>query len=220
MYLPKPGSLLIAFVLIHQVAFAQTPLTGKHSITWSPFRIIDFVNPGIEMGYQQLHGKNYASSVSIGYMINFYNTDAFSNYRGLRIALEEKKFVTFGPEFSRNYISAEAVFLTNRYSTVGLFARDTSFNAPTYNDSFRINKQTYSLNLKFGFLLDTRFKNFYVDFSFGAGLKYKSVKRSGLVDPAAPDALPRHPNAYYESNKKGNYFTGNIPANIRLIYCF
>ena len=217
--MPKLTSLLIAFVLMNQIVYAQNEVPGKNSISWSPFRMADPVNPGIELGFERSQGKKYALSISAGYMTRLFDMGSFTNYKGMRLSVEEKAFVPFGPEFSnRNYVSAETVFLNVKYSSSGQFAADTSLNAASYYDSFRVSKQTLALNIKFGFLLDVRIKKFFVDFSVGAGLKYKMVKRNGLIDPDAFELSPRHPNAYFTADKRGNYFTGNLPVNIKLIY--
>ncbi|MBC7937762.1 MAG: hypothetical protein H7Y86_20630 [Rhizobacter sp.] len=92
--------MLIAFMLMSNIVYAQNAMPGKNSICWSPFRIADPVNPRIELGFERSHSKNYALNISAGYMTRFFNMNAFSNYIGVRVSVEEKYFVPFGPEFS------------------------------------------------------------------------------------------------------------------------
>lgn len=54
---------------------AQHPDPGKKNrITFSPVRLVDPVNPGIELGYERLHGKRYATQLSADYCKTLFTT--------------------------------------------------------------------------------------------------------------------------------------------------
>lgn len=58
---------------------AQHPDPGKKNrITFSPVRLVDPVNPGIELGYKRLHGKRYATQLSAGLLQNIIHNQGFN----------------------------------------------------------------------------------------------------------------------------------------------
>ena len=112
----------------------------------------------------------------------------------------------------------ESVYLRVNYFDEGQFIKDTALNTPEYWDTFKVSKQTFSLNLKYG--MQFYFNRFVIDASIGLGIKYKAVNRSEMIDENAYQVGPRHPNAYYEASRAGNYIRPNIPMNIKIGYSF
>ena len=216
----KPPKRLFCFLLVTLSAstiFAQNIVAEQNNqLKLSPFRLIDFVNPGIELSYERRQSARSSTQLSLGLMNDVFKLTPFTDYSGTRISLEEKLF----PKGKTNnqYYSVEAVYLNVRYKANSYFIQDTALRTPEYNDSFRVAKQTFALNVKYG--VQILLKRFVIDVSAGLGLKYKAVERSDIFDPKAYEVTSRHPNAYAFGNKAGNYFTANLPFNVRFGYTF
>ena len=149
-------------------------------------------------------------------MKDFFGLTPTTNYGGTRISFEEKYFP--GKNNGSQYYSLEAVYLNVRYKTNSYFIQDTALGTPEYNDSFRVAKQTFAFNFKYG--IQIPLKRFVIDISAGIGVKYKSVEQMDMLDPKAYEVTSRHPNVYELSNKEGKYFTVNVPINLRFGYTF
>ena len=200
------------FVLGQQTTFEKT-----NQIKLSPFRMIDLVNPGYEISYEKNFRKKLSSQISVTYMNDPFELTQFTNYNGFRASFEEKLFKN-SESNRRDYHSAELVYLNVHYSDMGIFIKDTALRTPEYWDTFKVAKQTFSLNLKYG--VQFYLKRFIIDGCIGLGIKYKDVKRSELIDKNAYQKGPRHPNAYYEASRAGNYISLNVPLNIKIGYSF
>jgi hypothetical protein len=70
---------LIILILLILPAFVTGQAindTYKNRIKISPFRIIDPINPGIEVNFERLHSKSFATQLSAAYM-----TDVLGKFR-------------------------------------------------------------------------------------------------------------------------------------------
>lgn len=88
----------------------------------------------------------------------------------------------------------ESVYLRVNYFDEGQFLKDTALNKPEYLDTFKVSKQTFGLNLKYG--MQFYLNRFVIDANIGLGIKYKVVNRSEMINENAYQVGPRHPNAY------------------------
>jgi hypothetical protein len=207
-------------ILIFYYGFAlgqETARQRTNQIKLSPLRIIDLVNPGFEISFEKVYGANLSSQISVSLMSDPFKLTQFTNYKGFRFSFEEKFFKNSSNN-KRDYYSIEPVYLKLNYSDEGLFIKDTALNTPEYWDTFKVSKQTFTLNFKYG--IQFNFNRFIIDGSIGLGIKYKVVNRSQMIDEKAYQVGPRHPNAYYEASKAGNYIRPNVPMNIKIGYRF
>lgn len=207
----------LLFTLAVSTTFAQgDSVDRKNQLNISPSRLLDFVNPGIEIGYERKHASHASTQLSVGFMKDFFNALVLPGYKGARISLEEKFF--FQVNKSNQYFSVEGVYLNVKQRTSSSFIEDTVLNTPEYVDSFRIAKQTYSLNVRYGVQIPIR--QFVIDFSAGLGVKFKDVEWKDVFDRNAYQVRLPHINFYRITNKEGKYFAVNIPVNLRLGYTF
>jgi hypothetical protein len=218
---------IVFLVVCNQFVLAQNSQNDnrRNQIFVSPLRVVDWVNPGIEIGYQRSYGKNLATLVSVARMVQTfaanvpYGTDIpFTNYKGWRLQAEQKYFLPAQQDKRRRYFAIDVMYLKVNYDADETFAADTGSTTPHYTDDFHLNKTSLSFNVKYGIQLPL--KHFIFDFVAGIGVKYKMVTQNGLTDPNAYRVPPRHPNAYYMANTPGKIFTLSMPANIRVAYEF
>ena len=213
-------TILIFTILIFYCGFAlgQETISQKiNQIKLSPLRVFDPVNPGFEISYEKAYGVNLSSQISVALMSDPFTLTQFTNYKGFRFAFEEKFFKN-SKDNKRHYYSIEPVYLKVNYSDEGQFIKDTALNTPEYWDTFKVSKQTFALNFKYG--IQFNFNHFIIDGSIGLGIKYKIVNRSEMIDEKAYQVRPRHPNAYYKASRAGNYIRPNVPMNIKIGYRF
>ena len=111
--------------------------------------------------------------------------------------------------------------MQNRYENTGRFGSGSVYSDSShtnYVDTFRVKKQTYSLNFKFGWQLFV--KRVSLDFYMGLGIRYKDVRHFDRIKPEDEMESPRHPNIYYITNLEGKYWTISLPLNFRIGWIF
>lgn len=191
-------------------------------------RLIDIVNPGVELSYERCYGKRWSSQIAVARMFMLYEpAHTYQTYSGWRLAAEQKYFfdqeVVKGINLNifkkakkgaleRYYIATEMVFLNVRYK------QDMEF----YNDNDRwwetvaIDKTTMAGNLKIG--LQYRQGRFVIDLCGGVGVKHKSVSYSGISGRDSKKVV--FFSVEQLSNREGDYFTINLPVNLKMGYVF
>jgi hypothetical protein len=198
----------------------------KYIVKMTPLKIVDLVNPGIELSLERRTGNYFATQLMASYLLPFtfedFNTIYKPNIKGYRVAIEEKyyfrKTTPTGP-----YISLELNYLKNRYRTIESFGikniySDSTYNNTNYSDTIRIYKQTFSINFKFGYQFIVNRLSF--DFFAGPGLRYKDVRHLDRINPNDEMQMPREPNEHYITNVNGQFWTFSMPLNIRIGWTF
>jgi hypothetical protein len=213
----KNGSLLL--IAIFQITFLfsqKNNVIKRNQIKFTPFHIIDLVNPGVELSYEKSYATYFSSQLSISYLKDLFKTTPFKNYNGYRLSFEQKRFIK--EKGNRLYYSGELAYLNVNYASTTTYAKDTQRTSPSYIDTFNLKKQTLTFNLKLGFQIPL--KRFVIDVSAGLGIKYKITERSNIDDINAYELLPQSVNAYRLADKGGKYFMPNVPISIKIGYHF
>ena len=215
--------LAVAFIFPASSLFCQSnSRTYKNQLNLSPVRLIDLVNPGVELGYELFHSDRFSSQLSVAYLKEFIDLGAYDDFEGYRISLEEKWF----PErVDKNipYISGELVYYSTTFRDESRFGYKTPWSEPladsyNYTDSYSADKKMIMLNLKLGYQIIV--KRIVFDFSAGLGVKYKDIDHGDRLVPSDKMERPRHPNAYYYATVEGERVTVNIPINIKVGWAF
>lgn len=188
-----------------------------NQIKLSPIRLVDLVNPGIEIGYERRFTDRLATQVTAGWMKEFFQTTPFWNYGGYRFSLEQKYFLR-ERAYKNRYLSLEGVWGKLDYNDQSLFSEDTVWSSPDYTDTFRLSKKTFSISIKYG--VQIPLNRLLFDFSVGFGARHRIATRSGLSNRPHYEHGPRHPNVYYESNREGNSWVPNVAGNLRVAWTF
>lgn len=192
----------------------------------TPPKLWDLINPGIEISYERKTGNYFATQMMVSYLLPISIWDIGDDFKpavqGFSVALEEKfyfrKSAPKGP-----YIGLEFNYMKNQYKDICRFSvknnyLDTTNNNTNYPDTIGIKKQTFSINLKFGYQLFI--KRISLDFYIGLGLRYKDIRHFDRINPNDEMEKPRHPNVYYITNLNGQYWTLSIPINIKIGWTF
>jgi hypothetical protein len=210
--------LFIAATIKTQSAFAQKNEAIETSqISFSPFRIIDPLNPGLELGFEKVYNKRFSTLLSIGYMKDLFHVTPFNNYKGWRSAVEERYYFPIQKR-RRIYLAIDAVYLKANYGYRAWLKHDEVLTPDGYYDPFDVSMKNLSFNCKYGIQLPL--KHFVFDFSTGIGLKYRSVERTGFNDAGDKESMFRHFNFYYNVTKDGHGLRLNVPVNLRIGYSF
>lgn len=211
LYLP---CFLYSLVIITATAKAQQPTQKTSSILqFSPVKLIDPVNPGLELSYEIKYNTRSASQITLTYQHSFLPLKTFSDYGGFKTAFEQKYYLKEEKD-RRVFVSAELAWSKVHYTTSSDFLQDAANPSSKYTDSFRIDKKNITVNFKYGFQFIA--KRFTIEFSGGLGIKHKNVTRSGLINPGAYELKPVDLNAYQLSDRAGEYFILNVPVVFRI----
>jgi len=216
--------LILIFTALTNFCIGQdSTLNFRNQIKFSPLRVIDLVNPGLEISYERKHNNKFSTQLSIANMIGIIYRP-YDNYMGIRLSIEEKKYFLKYKKCFKPYYATEIVYYNTNFTTVSTFGYKNRFVdtlAYTYNyeDTFSVHKTTLALNLKLGFEIQIR-KHFIFEVYAGIGIKYKNVQHGNRLVPSDEMEMPRHPNAYYIAIVEGNYLIINIPANFKIGYLF
>ena len=201
---------------------------GKYSniIKITPLKLVDLVNPSIELSYERLTGRSFSTQLMASCLLPINLVGVIKDFnpeiKGFRFSVEEKfyfkKSAPLGP-----YAGFEFNYLNNQYKDIWNFDvkntnSGTAYNYTNYSDTFGIKKQTFSFNLKFGYQIIT--KRLAIDFYAGLGLRYKDVRHFDRINPNDKMEIPGHPNVYYLTNQEGKYWTISIPLNLRIGWTF
>ncbi len=217
-YHQNPNQLLkkvlicIVTILPHFLSAQDNRAVYKNQIKFSPFRLVDLCDPGIELSYERLYSKRFSTQVSGSYDIDFFGMFAFHAFHGYRLSVEEKYF----PESTgthRKYISLDLVRNNNHYNNELQYMDTTTHEIKS--DGFTIYRKTFSINLKYG--KQIVLNRFIIDWCAGIGIKQRNVTDNGRthIYPRAKGT-----NLLGELEEPGKSTTLNLPINIKIGYIF
>lgn len=214
---PKVFILGISIIILFSNKGYSQHTTGRAAgyLKLSPLKLLDPVNPGLELAFELQYNQKHASQLSFTYQHSFLPEKTITGYGGFKGAFEQKYFLQKKKAQNR-FIATELAWSKVHYTTQADFLLDAADPGSKYTDSFRIDKKNYSINFKYGFQFIT--KRFLVEFSAGLGMKYKSSSRSGLLYPGKYELQSVDPNVYRMANREGNIFILNVPVGFRLGY--
>ncbi|MDB5228704.1 MAG: hypothetical protein JWN78_2897 [Bacteroidota bacterium] len=192
----------------------------KNILKFTPAKIIGISNPAIEITYERRIAKHFATQVMASCLMPvtiFDNVKDFNpKIRGFKFSAEQKYYYT--KKKQRQYIAIEANYMWTRYNAEMSFGNTDTSIADNYLDSFRVRKQTFSINLIWGY--QRVVKRFCFDVFVGLGVRYKSTQHYDRLNPDDVMIAGRHPSVPYYNNKPGKYWTFSFPLNIRLGWAF
>lgn len=190
----------------------------KHQVKISPFRLLDPVHSGIEIGYERKHSPRYSTQFSATFFMRSIYNRAYENYKGYRLGVEEKYFFT--NRTRKIYLSAEAVYQKNSFHTMVGFIHDSTITSPSfrYTDSVKIKRRAVIFNIRTGrqFMI----RQLVTDVSIGIGVRFRKVIYEGKINPDDEPIGSRHPNIHYEANREKNDAAFNLPINLRIGFMF
>ena len=206
----KVIAILIVFSFPLNTIAQRSNRIYKNQIKFSTFRIVDFVNQGIELNYERSHSKKFAFELSAAYMGNIVSTD---NFEGFRIGLEEKRFITQTLK-RKSYVSSQIVYNNSSLKEPEYLGFDTSLNRVNI-PPYTIVKKTAAINVKVGF--EYLLQHVVIDFFIGGGVKYREVKH---IDRKFPFPRPKVGDFFYETKAEGSSWTMNLPFTLKIGYTF
>ena len=216
----KKVIIMFIFVFIGTLVFSQNGEWQKNQIKFSPFRMINMFNPGLEIGYQKNYGQ-FASQISIAYLTNINIFGAGNNRKninGYRVIFEEK--ILLSKTVRRNnrlFISSEI-----GYNNVSLTIENRRF-VPFNTEEFYIG----GCNLKrqsgyFGTKMNMEFRinHLILEWYAGFGIIYQYVqhfnKRNATdrMDFNFEDLI----SPLFE--EEGRYLIPYFPITVKIGYAF
>ncbi|RYD56280.1 MAG: hypothetical protein EOP56_13180 [Sphingobacteriales bacterium] len=189
-----------------------------NQIKLMPIRMIDPVNPGVDVGYERAYGK-WSSYVGVAFMHEFLDMATFTNYQGHRWSFEQKYFFQssrskiFGaPQYERLFTGIELSHLNVQSTESSRYENSARY---IYWDDFDVFKKSYSCNFKIGVQVHISF--FVLECYTGVGFKHRNIQTSGKIDPTAYQIDREF--RYYSVND-GITNTINLPAGFRVGFIF
>ncbi|MFD2871072.1 hypothetical protein ACFS5N_01250 [Mucilaginibacter ximonensis] len=213
--------LLFLFILQADFALAQNkPDTHPNQIFVSPIRLIDPINPGIQIGYQRNYAEKWATVVEVARMTQITPDFYYADYKGWRYQLEQKYFLPNTDDLKfRTYVAVDLAYLNVNFNHNETFAADTGRNTPTYSEKVHVLKTRLAGNAKYG--MQIALKRFVFDFAAGVGGVYRKVKYTGMSNP---NAVYRYTgidmNFDSEGSKPGDDLLPNVALDVRIMYTF
>ena len=205
----------------------------KNSIVFSPFNLIDPINPSLQIGYQRLLSDYVELQMEYGHIINkalFHyvinpdeSKDDYSN-KGFKLRIELKTYFRKDP-FLRYYLSGELFYLENVSKVQNQFLvsdpnYDYSFDLPDdgeqygYTDYFTNSKTKYGFNSKLGMKVVT--KPLFFETYIGVGIAYRNnihTDRENINDEP-------YDTSFLNDNIPKGMFIFNLPLNFKIGYVF
>ena len=215
--------------------FSEPPIIYKpNSIVFSPFNLLDAVNPSFQLGYERMINPKWAAQIEGGYIINKglinivlnpqESADEYSN-KGYKLRIELKRILISQKEFNI-YSSGELFYLKNKSEVINQFvvsdpSYDYSFGSPPndddsfyYDDYFTNDKSKYGMNIKGGIkvFIGSVFFETYV----GLGVALRNnvhTNRENYNDKPLDESV-------LNNNQRGEMWILNIPLNLKVGYRF
>ena len=190
----------------------------KNNIKFSPVKLIDIVNPGIEFGYERYYSHKYSTQISIT-KLERLNPFYYSEYSGYKVSIQQNIF--FGKlDAHPIYFGLEPFFWKTDFKSLGYFGNGDYFDTLNYSyfDSFSAKKIVFGLNLKIG--IQFHFKRFLIDAYCGLGLKRRTTVHYDRINPFDALQPPLHINAPYEAMKETDDLVINLPCSIKIGFLF
>ena len=193
-------------------------LLPRNIIKISPLNLTDNINPSIQLSYERMLLKKVSAQIELGYILpgNIFTLNHHDDHKGFIIRAGINQVIKNTKHF-KFYIGSDIFFIKTSYNALWSFT-DPGDSLYSYEDHFRVHKTTYGLNIKLGFVPD--FHNFYIEYYFGLGVKHKDIYHTGRMNPNDKIQISRHPNPNLIAFDEGNYWTINIPFNIKIGFRF
>lgn len=197
-------------------------IKNKLILKITPLKLIGANNPGLELSAEKGMGNRFTSQIMASYLLPVRFTDIGNdfqpNIKGYRLAIEERMYLKkFAPVGS--YLGFEFNYMKNKFQDIVEYSSYSGYFFPmshkTYSDSLGITKQTYSFTLKFGHQFFVK-KGISLDLFTGFGLRYKDVRHFNLSHPKEEIFMSNDPDILYIGNKRGKYWTINVPLSLRI----
>jgi hypothetical protein len=184
----------------------------KQQLKASFYRLIDVINPSIELSYEREHGKRFSTQVAIAYPTNIIGK-TYYRLVGYRLGVEEKYFTHRGERPGR-YLALSLDYNNIRFDETTPFL--DSVNNITYTDTFTVHRQITTLNVAVGRQL--YYRRFIFDAQMGIGVKYRHVRHK---DREGEFLWPEEPFQIHKSlQEERDDFAPNLLLNIRMGYRF
>ena len=200
------------------------PAYQKHVVKITPLKLVGIVHPSVEAQYEYSPGAWFSTQVKAGVVLPGSVWDKHRTVKrdskGFTLGLEEKLYLQrsapTGP-----YIGLEGVYEQIQSTEVWRFGEESWFNDTlqlNYADTFGVNRQTLSFNLKFGWQVINQ--RIAVDAYVGLGARYRNVSHSDRLNPAHQMEGTRHPSIHWAALSEGEYWTISFPLNLSIGYTF
>lgn len=205
-----------------------------NSILFSPFNLLDPINPSFQLGYERMLNPEWALQLEGGYIINKglinillnpqEGSDEYSN-KGYKLRFEIKRTLVSKKRI-RLYSSCEFFYLKNVSDVINQFvvsdpSYNYSFGTPPnneksyyYDDYFTNDKSKYGMNIKGG--IKVFIGQVFIESYTGLGIAYRNNIHSNRenINDASLD------ESFLNDNLQGEKIILNIPLNIKIGYRF
>ena len=164
------GFTLMAFLLLPFLVTAQKEEWGKHRLKFTPTRLINVFNPGLELGYEYCYGR-FSSQVSAAYLFDpFSNTN--NSFNGYHLKFEEKLFCRIQPSNNmvKFYLSTEISYNSVKEN------RNRSFIPAEYKHIDWEEQEQYAYSDNF----DSQRKVAVTYLKFGVQIRFRKIKNYSL----------------------------------------
>lgn len=216
----KLSLLCIALFLCHAAFSQTTPVPRNNQVKLSLFNLMDNINPGIEIGYERMYAKRWATQVSYTFLASLGAANLYSEYyhhfSGRRYIIEQKYYLRSRNESRlRHYVALDYTNL-RADATEDMEYASAPGSRVYVRDTIDIRRKTGSVNLRWGMQLYIIRKRVVLDFTTGFGLKHREVIVTGQ-EPGL-GALKSWDIFNMYRNEKG--WKINMPLNVRVGYRF
>lgn len=216
----KLSLLCIALFLSHTAFSQTTPVPRNNQVKLSLFNLMDNINPGIEIGYERIYAKRWATQVSYTFLTSLGAANLYSQYyhrfSGRRYIIEQKYYLRSRNESRlRHYVALDYTNL-RADGTEDMEYASAPRSRVYVRDTIDIRRKTGSVNLRWGMQLYIIRKRVVLDFTTGFGLKHREVIVTGQ-EPGLGALKTWDIFNMYRNEKDWKI---NIPLNVRVGYRF
>ena len=146
----------------------------KNIVSFSPLRLLDPYNPGIELGYERMLNEKNSLALSGTYLNEFFQYVNADQLKGFKVAIEYRHYFGDAAKKFRLFVSGNAVYNNSSYTSKFEYVEITNPFSNEVTLPVNYQRQSATINLNVGFH-SVIANNWVFKFSLGPGVKYNVI---------------------------------------------
>lgn len=192
----------------------------------NPLKAVSPIAAGLEIGLEKRMSNSFTTQLTGTYLFRNpvwrFADEIDHQIKGFQGSIEQRYYFKRSA-FQGPYLALDFSYLKTQFKDNWLFVDSESFvdstlEYKTYTDTFGIKKQTYSLNVKYGYQFVI--KRLTIDMNIGLGVRYKDILHFDRMKPEDMPESSNEPDFYQLSNESGKRWTASFPVSIRMGWSF
>ncbi len=176
-------SCLLKLVLLLFFCNVSNAQEHKNILYFSPLRLLDPYNPGIELGFERMLSKKHSLALSGTYLNEFFQYVNADDLNGFKVAIEYRYYFGDAAKKIRFFVSGNAVYNYSSYTSKFDYVEITNPFSTIVTLPVNYQRQSATINLNAG-LQWLMASKWVLKLSLGPGVRFNTVTAENIPDEA------------------------------------